>query len=286
MIRQLRREFFRLFRSPVMLIGIALALLVPIVFSVGQSTSESELRVYYDSVYGNAERQLAKTFKAYGYMIFGQDADPSLVSSLDDMVLALREKQYYNAMTLPVVSLFCILVFPFLLLGQDFHTGAIGATLRLGLRRTPLARAKYLFCLVPVFFVSLLSTWIVVASYRSVPLGGLPAWLLVRGLLLHALLETAALAVPLLLTFLFKRRMAVFTLSVGCAIAHTLLYAAASKGTLPAQVPLPGVLLAAPRLWSPEADPLQILYAAAAALTLLTLCGLAVCVHFKKADLP
>ena len=39
MIRQLRREFFRLFRSPVMLIGIALALLVPIVFSVGQSLS-------------------------------------------------------------------------------------------------------------------------------------------------------------------------------------------------------------------------------------------------------
>lgn len=278
MMRESKREWFRLFHSPVRLIFLLLALLLPIAAVIGRSTSSSELQAAYERVLGNEERKVERTLRYYGAYIYGADTpEEEMADSIEQMKLDLRARLYDNMTTQAPELLLATLVLPFLLLGHDFHTGAIAAPLRLGRRRAPLAAAKLQLCLILMFLLALLCGAFPILTYRAQPLGGISPALLLRNLLLRALLETASLSLPVMLVFWLPRRIFVFVECAACVALQLLLR------TL--SLPLPSCCLANSALWAPGASASSLLLALASALVTLALTSALAIVRFRKMPL-
>lgn len=282
-----RGELFRLSRSAVLLLAVAVLLVCDLFVSSRSKVDEAHM---YDLAELPGSGAFVNYFQdrnsgpsgAAAYMrtpkVKGQpetavlqDEPGTVYENIIDVYWACSPYYFRWILASNKGLLVIPLVFVVMFLARDFPGRVFNASLYIGKRRRDVFWAKTLFYFLLAFLISLAGILLLTVVYAGGAFRTLPAGYVWSRMVLHAFMDTCLMAVPFLLAFLLRN-----TVLTG---AVTALYCVLIRYT---SIIWPAALKAEQAIWAQGTFPLT---ASLACLGVLVVCVAVSLVLFEKQDL-
>ncbi|NMA38200.1 MAG: hypothetical protein GX942_07825 [Papillibacter sp.] len=277
MLRMLHREFYKLSKSPLLIIGLVVLLGVNVAIMTKGFYTPEQVKWFYEIKAGSDTKKL--TYAKHAVNLSESDAQ-----SLEDLILEVNEVQLIRTLSFSPVFI-NILILPFILIGLDFYEGSIAAPLRLGVRRSRISAGKIAYFYIIAAIISILSVLLVLLMYSSSTLKSCSIAYILRCMFMHAALDLAALSLPMLLVFILKKTSLIILSGVVSCIVNVLIYTRALDNEKPSLIPIPMLQSAREAIWLPGADMATLAYVFLVAAFYIAVCSAMVQVTFSKTRL-
>lgn len=277
MLRMLHREFYKLSKSPLLIIGLVVLLGVNVAIMTKGFYTPEQVKWFYEIKAGSDTKKL--TYAKQAVNLSESDAQ-----SLEDLILEVNEVQLIRTLSFSPVFI-NILVLPFILIGVDFYEGSIAAPLRLGVRRSRISAGKTAYFYIIAAIISILSVLLVLLMYSGSILKNYSFTYILRCILMHSALDLAALSLPMLLVFILKKTPLIILSGVVSCIVNVLIYTRELKNDKPSLIPIPMLQSAREAIWLPGADMATLAYVFLVAAFYIAVCSAMVQVTFSKTRL-